>query len=278
MTSLTCIFTATDSPYLAEKCTGLGNVLFQIAAIYALAKETGRTAEYTNLNTLCEKLETLTGCDYKKTIFRNISPESNFNYTKFAYVQTDYRNSNFKQELVNYVNNTHENICLQGHFESHHYFSNYKDEIISMLSPDQNSLDFITTKYPMLLNSSKSVGAIHIRKHHPSFNDDAVYIQRAIDYLPADVTYIVISNDIEAAKKELEPIDRDFIFASNNFDFIDVWIMSLCKYNIMSHSTMSWWGSFLNLHEDKVVIYPQTRENIYPGPISNFYLKTYIPL
>jgi hypothetical protein len=29
-----------------------------------------------------------------------------------------------------------------------------------------------------------------------------------------------------------------------NEDYIDIWTMSLCKHNILSFSTFSWWGAF----------------------------------
>jgi hypothetical protein len=45
-------------------------------------------------------------------------------------------------------------------------------------------------------------------------------------------------------------------FCENNYDYIDIWIMSVCHHNIICHSTFGWWGAFLNKNENKCVIYP----------------------
>ena len=31
--------------------------------------------------------------------------------------------------------------------------------------------------------------------------------------------------------------------------------MSLCNCNVISHSTLSWWGGYININKDKIVIY-----------------------
>lgn len=49
--------------------------------------------------------------------------------------------------------------------------------------------------------------------------------------------------------------------------------MSLCNNNIISNSSFSWWGAWLNTNENKIVIGPK----IWFGPAITFVSKDIIP-
>ena len=41
-------------------------------------------------------------------------------------------------------------------------------------------------------------------------------------------------------------------------DYVDIYLMSLCKDNITSNSTFSWWASYLNPNPNKKIYTPKT--------------------
>jgi hypothetical protein len=66
----------------------------------------------------------------------------------------------------------------------------------------------------------------------------------------------VFSDNINKSKDILSSLNKSCIYCENNLDYIDLWIMSLCHHNIICHSTIGWWGAYLNKNKDKYVLYP----------------------
>jgi predicted phosphodiesterase len=267
--SLSCIFTAIDSPYLAKDCTGLGNTLFQIASVYGLAKDSGREPDFSYLNVLNNKLKDLTGHDYTKTIFRNVVITQTNPTLKIDVHH--YYHEPFLENLLIFLKSNQESIVLYGHLESHKFFTKYINDIQTMFQPDGDSKEYIISKYPEILRNNTV--SIHIRNFHTNFTDDMKYVEKAMENFSQDSVFFVMSND--SVEENFKKINKKIIFVKGNTDFQDLWIISMCKHNILSHSTMSWWGAFLNTNHKKTVICPKTMQNNYPGPISNFYLESY---
>ena len=78
---------------------------------------------------------------------------------------------------------------------------------------------------------------------------------------------IVISDDIDWCKSTLE-LDANVVYADKKMEnsalFGDLFLPSLCGDNIISASTFSWWGMYLNSNPGKKVIMPYPW-NTLPG-------------
>ena len=85
-----------------------------------------------------------------------------------------------------------------------------------------------------------------------------VYSKEEIDkiietYFPND-KILFVSDDIDWCKKNF--IGDRYLFADKPYKCkpeIDLYLQTQCKANVISNSTFSWWGAFLNEHAEKVV-------------------------
>ena len=78
-----------------------------------------------------------------------------------------------------------------------------------------------------------------------------------------------MSDDINWCKENLK--GDNIIFIEDEPDYVDLWLMSLCEHNIITNSSFSWWGSWLNKYQDKIVIAPKVwfgaNKNLNPKDI-----------
>ncbi len=103
------------------------------------------------------------------------------------------------------------------------------------------------------------------------------YFQDAMDLLEKNEEYLFVSDDIGWCKKN---------FRGNNIHFFEhssvlknLYVQTLCKNNIVSNSTFSWWGGYLNPSLNKRVIAPIPWFGICPDTkklnVANLYPKTW---
>lgn len=120
-----------------------------------------------------------------------------------------------------------------------------------------------------ILVNENSVG-IHIRKgkdyqtriwYRNTCEID--YYKKAVDFVKSKVLnprfYIFTDNPIWV-KENMSWLDYILVEGNPGFGWgshCDMQLMSLCKHNIISNSTYSWWGAYLNKNIDKIVICPK---------------------
>lgn len=251
----------------------LGNQMFQYAVLKAISLKKGYECvlpdhlkikpdglfDFTNNKWVEYKLDLLDGFNLNCKI-ENI-------HSKNEYVEKGF---NFDPNIFNINDNT----SIDGYYQSYKYFGEYEKEI-------KNEYTFknkILSKCSNIISQYKNPVSIHIRRtdyiNHPGYwVVDSTYLQNALNYFDdKDYTFLIFSDDIEWCKNVFP---EGVIYIEGNNQFEDLCLMSLCKHNIISNSTFSWWGAWLNSNPYKKVIAPKNWF-IPAKPLTDLYPENWI--
>lgn len=128
------------------------------------------------------------------------------------------------------------------------------------------NLDPEYMKWKRLITNSPSV-SIHLRrgdyiKPGSAYVDlsSTDYYQRAMEFakkLLPDAKFFFFSDDLDFVRGMFKGEDIYYVDCNKGgAGYLDIKLMSLAKVNIMANSTFSYWASYLN-HEQKKVVYPK---------------------
>lgn len=186
----------------------------------------------------------------------------------------------------------YEDKYLDGKFMSQKYFEDVLPEVRSVfhfgpieelsLTPRANQNFLIYYDEIMKCNA---VG-LHIRRSDSRANEELYenictkeYYLSAIKYIEEripDVKFFVFSNEPKWVKNWLKDIIRmqigeemsndeiralreKYILVEANDEYtsyLDMFLLSKCKHNILSNSSFSWWGGWLNENPEKIIVAP----------------------
>lgn len=141
------------------------------------------------------------------------------------------------------------NITIQGYRQSYKYFDEHRAEILYAfnLPYEEKPICSIHARYGDYLMLS----AKHIIINE-KYLSDAMALMREKTGIDR---FKVFSDDIKHFQKELGHL-YDFEYSTNKDEMSDLIEIASCMNNINSSSTFSWWGSYLNRNENKVIITP----------------------
>ena len=157
-------------------------------------------------------------------------------------------------------------ICLSGYFQSEKYFKHCRQKILDYFNFNAEPLKRVS---------------IHVRRGdylnvecHPVVTLE--YLNKAINHFKNigynDKDFLMFTDDKEWCR-------ANFPFEiSNGNELEDIELMSRCEHNIISNSSFSFWGSWLNRNPNKIVIAPKiwfagSKENI---DTSDLYCENWI--
>jgi hypothetical protein len=222
----------------------LGNNLFQVATASALAWDNKAQPYFPVFPPQAVLQHVFFRCNilpaYTKISCTYQEPSANYSHIPFA-----------------------PHMKIDGYFQSEKYFAHYRKRLLKLFAPHPKDLEYMKSKYQWLMNHPNSVG-IQIRyykfedpqsKIYPQYGKD--YLEKAMAHFPASSLFVVSSNNLEYARKNVPIGKRNVIFLEKEPSYIDLHLLSMCKHNIITNSSFGWWAAWLNQNAKKKVLYPK---------------------
>jgi hypothetical protein len=231
---------------------GLCNMLFQIAATKSLAIDNNTYFSFPNL------ISHLNYLNYDNVfnpkLKHSLEYLNLFDKLDHSMIQQNVRVLNFPFEYIK-IGKIEEDILIDGFFQSEKYFKHNRQAILDMFIFNFE----LDEKYDFLKKNKTT--SIHVRRgdyvnhpnHHPT--QSLEYYSQSIKILERETElFVVFSDDINWCKENIK-LDN-IVYIENEKDYIELYLMSICSHNIISNSSFSWWGAWLNKNENKKVIGP----------------------
>jgi hypothetical protein len=253
---------------VAVKLEGrLGNQLFQYAFIYAVAKRLNtkfyldKSVDYFLLDKyfMVERDFCWFFDNYIFSIegFKNIF--SHHLRYKFYRLLKWY----FNLKKITFSNAAHPSIQLNelknnsvylGFFQSEEYFNTDRDEILKLFHIKEVFRAHFKKVFDQIPKAKKHV-VVHIRRGdylNENLTLDIGYYRAAIEHIHDQHNYyIFISDDVEFVEDAFSYLTNSYI--SKNNEIIDLQFLINADICILSNSSFSWWGAYLNNKNAKVI-------------------------
>mgnify|MGYP002621800080 CR=1 FL=1 len=254
---------------------GLGNQLFQ----YATARR------------LAHKLNTELKLDIRKVSADKFSHHAYYRLGEFNIIENFATVEEIEQVDVVQENsdtnilNLRDNVLLHGFWLDEKYFMDIREILLKELTL-KNSLHENSARWKEKILSAKNSVSLHVRRgdftmpmHRKDFKILPIkYYQDCVNYLKqnfSDITLFIFSDDIDTVKSNFNfDVPINFVEGCES-DCEEMYLMSICKHNILANSTFSWWGAWLNQNPNKKVYAPTPwiRSGAWPDIIPASWIK-----
>lgn len=258
---------------------GLGNQMFQYAAARSFSNAKKISLDFSFLNKNNQSSESFTARPYELAIFSKLKARpSNKYFIKLIQskrliakqlaprfkLMTDGNIHDFKAIIP-------KNIYLDGYFQNPSIFQEIRKTLLDEFTfPTLENKESETAL--KIINSKNSV-AIHIRRGDytkPAINNfhgilSMEYYLNSIKIMKSKVEdpfFYIFSDDPAWCKENFSFIKNKEIMSGVHPNWVDMYLMSKCKHQIIANSSFSWWGAWLNSNDKKIVIAPKQWFNI----------------
>lgn len=192
-------------------------------------------------------------------------------FTKLNSQHIKEKQFHFDEEILKIKKN---NIYLEGFWQTEKYFN----DIEKVIRKEFNFINETNITNKKLINkilNEKNSVSFHVRRWDYVSNENTnkfhwicsiEYYNKAYKIIKNKLWKLQIyffSDDINWAKQTFKFNEKCEYIDYNTWknSYKDLELMSICKHNIISNSTFSWWSARLNNNPNKIIISPSKRFN-----------------
>jgi len=238
------VFSLFSSSFVTVQFNGqLGNNLFEAAAAHALAWDHQAECYFLPLEPKEVMEHVFFRCKFQSSLpVHAIWKEPALSYRPIPFVP---------------------NLLLVGYFQSEKYFAHHRARILELFTPRADDLEYMHQRYRWLIDHPNTVG-IQVRYYqgedpsgviYPQYGKD--YFSKAMALFSESALFVVSSNNLAFARSQIPAAGKNVVFLENEPPYIDLFLLSFCKHNIISNSSFGWWAAWLNQNPEKTVVCPQ---------------------
>lgn len=249
---------------------GLGNQLFQLAFARSLQNWTGARVELVDMTNIYGRNKAAWELDRfgfipnrrgesLKLFFRvnDIFSQKTRAYgvrLPFSVMNEDIFNS------ANFIEDLQKHQFFSGYWQGECFFNGslIYDHIVSAVNNIKLKLpDFGEKTIGVHVRRGDYVSDMKSRSVHLVCDQDwySRAINSALDQMP-NARLIFFSDDIEWARLKFSHFSASTFVTRSDDPFFDLAAYASCKYQIMSNSSYSWWGQYMNRNKDKKIFAP----------------------
>lgn len=238
----------------------LGNQMFQYASLLGIATKQGLEygIDYNLGDNLSWRENAIEQFSQKLTLDKCFDLSAKHSTVSSKIMHEGADEYHFQEKFFH----TGDDVKIRGYFQTNKYFDHIEDQIRSEFKFKQDIVDeasnFLSSK------RDNEVVSVHVRRgdylqytwHGVCSNQ---YYGDALSSHFSDKSYnfVVLTDDIPWAKTTFSGSENVFISETQN-QYVDLCIMKLCDHHVLSNSSFSWWGSWLNPSKNKKIVAPST--------------------
>jgi len=186
----------------------------------------------------------------------------------------------YNSKALSIENNTE----IEGYFQSEKYYSD-KESVVKWYTFKQEIILEVENLYGDFLKDDCVSFSLRLdtdygntREYFPLY--PISFYKKSLSVIKPQGSIFVFSDRPDLAKHFLHDLK------GYNFKFIDnlnaaqqLYLMTLCRANVITNSTFSWWGAWLNQHPQKLIVAPTAwcRPGV-PNPIDGIICDNWIKL